>query len=67
MPKLALSEKEMAAIEDVKRAVRDLPRGIFLGVDDNECVLEFWKRTPRGVADAVMVAKLRAKNKVDCW
>ena len=58
--KVTLTEKEAAAIEAFKVAVKALPRSIHFTTDDDNGV-EFWKRVGRG--EAVMVSTpLRCKR-----
>lgn len=58
--KVTLTEKEAAAIEAFKAAVKALPRSIHFTADDDNG-LEFWKRVGRG--EAVGVGKpLRCKR-----
>ena len=38
------TEKELAAIDAVKSAIKDLPLGIFIEIDTFNKTLEFWKR-----------------------
>ena len=58
--KVTLTEKEAAAIEAFKEAVKTLPRSIHFTTDDDNGI-EFWKRVGRG--EAVGVGKpLRCKR-----
>jgi len=58
--KVTITEKEAAAIEAVKAAVKAMPRSILFSVDDDNGI-EFWKRVRRG--EAVGVGKpLRCKR-----
>lgn len=56
-----LTEKELAAIEAVKAAMKALPRSIHFTVDDSDGVIEFWKRTGPGEAMGVSTP-LRCKR-----
>ena len=41
------SKKEQEAISAIKDAIRQLPRGIYFSVDDQEGTVEFYKRVDR--------------------
>ena len=41
-----VTETEHAAIEAVKAAIKALPRGILVEIDDTEGCMCFWKREP---------------------
>ena len=58
--KVTLNEKEAAAIDALKAAIKALPRSIHFTIDDDNGI-EFWKRVGRG--EAVGVGKpLRCKR-----
>jgi hypothetical protein len=44
------TEKELAAIEAVKAAIKALPRALHMSVDDSDGVVEFWKAHSAGGA-----------------
>jgi hypothetical protein len=50
MKRKPATEKELAAIDAVKNAIKALPRGIFIDVDNFDNTLQFWKRESRGMA-----------------
>lgn len=50
--KVTLNEKEAAAIDALKAAIKALPRSIHFTTDDDNGV-EFWKRVGRGEAVGV--------------
>lgn len=56
------SEKEKAAIEAVKAAVKALPRGIKMGVEQFDGTLEFWKMTPNGPGYAPMIGSMKTSK-----
>lgn len=58
------TEKELQAVEAVKAAVKALPPGVYIETCEFDGELQFWKRTPNGIASAVMIGALRAKRKV---
>ena len=47
------TDKELAAIEAVKAAIRALPRSIYMSVDDDDGVVEFWKPHTRNASHEV--------------
>ena len=47
------SEKELAAIEAVKAAIKALPRTIHMHVDNGDGVVEFWKAHSPGRSHGV--------------
>ena len=58
--KVTLTEKEAAAIDALKAAIKALPRSIHFTTDDDSGV-EFWKRV--GPGEAIGVGKpLRCKR-----
>ncbi len=62
MKKQQITEKERAAIDAIKVAIRALPRSIFFTVDDHDGV-EFWKRIGAGEALGVSTP-LRLKRAI---
>jgi hypothetical protein len=50
MKRKPATEKELAAIDAVKNAIKALPRGIYLDVDNFDNTLQFWKRESRGMS-----------------
>jgi hypothetical protein len=46
--KIKITKEEADAIEAVKAAIKNLPRGIQLTVDDIDGFAEFWKQTGPG-------------------
>lgn len=61
--KVKLSDKEAAAIDAVKVAIKALPRSIHFTVDDCDGVIQFWKRSGPGSAIGVS-SPLRCKRAV---
>lgn len=59
--KVKLSEKEAAAIDAVKVAIKALPSSIHFTVDSFDGVIEFWKRSGPGEARGVS-SPLRCKR-----
>ena len=47
------TEKELAAIEAVKAAIKALPRTLHMSVDDFDGVVNFWKAHSRSGAHGV--------------
>ncbi|QXE85991.1 hypothetical protein KP003_16750 [Geomonas nitrogeniifigens] len=56
------TEKEKAAMEAVKAAVKALPRGIKVGVEQFDGTLEFWKMTPKGIGYAAMIGSMKTSK-----
>ena len=53
------TDKEKAAMEIVKLAVKALPRGVRIGIECFDGTLEFWKDTPEGPGSAVMIGSMK--------
>ena len=47
------TDKELAAIEAVKAAIKALPRSIYMSVDESDGVVDFWKPHTRSAAHGV--------------
>ena len=47
------TEKELAAIEAVKAAIRSLPKTLHMSVDEFDGVVEFWKANSPSSAHGV--------------
>lgn len=56
------TDKEKAAMEAVKAAVKALPRGIKIGIEQFDGTLEFWKATPREISDFVMIGSMKTSK-----
>jgi len=54
--KPTISESERAAIDAVKSAIKALPRGIVIEIDQYDGCMSFWKRTRSEFGSGVRTA-----------
>lgn len=60
-----LTEKEVAAIDALKQAIKNLPPSLYIETDDSEGVVIFWKRTQKCKGEAKeAVPPMRCKRAV---